>query len=105
MRNLDPLQIFHGGRLGFLLRDIADPDRRQRAVLEHGEMWEQIETLEHHADLTANLVDAAQVRAESDSLDGDLAFLEFLQRVDASDQGRLAGARRPADHDALALDD
>src|SRR3546814_17217784 len=40
-----------------------------------------------------------------DVIDEDLALLVFLQPVDAADHGRLAGARRPADDDALAAVD
>jgi len=32
------------------------------------------------------LVDAPQIRTELNAVDDDLAFLEFLQRVDAADQ-------------------
>jgi hypothetical protein len=105
MRDLDPLQIFHRDRFGVLLRHVAHPDRRQRAVLQHGQMRKQVEALEHHADFAADFVDAPQVRTELDAVDDDLAFLEFLQRVDAADQRRFARARRAADHDALALGD
>ena len=68
-------------------------------------MRKQVKALEHHADFAPDFVDPPQVRAEFDALDDDLAFLEFLQRVDAADQRRFAGARRTADHDALALGD
>src|SRR3546814_19211367 len=34
-----------------------------------------------------------------------MALLVFLQTVDAADHGRLAGAGRTADHDALAARD
>ncbi len=36
------------------------------------------------------------------AVDDDAALLVLLEPVDAADHGRLAGARRPADHDALA---
>src|SRR4030095_15442807 len=75
------------------------------AVLQHGQMRKQIKTLEHHADFAPDFVYPSQVRPELDALDNDPAFLELLQRVDAADQGLLAGARRAADHDALALGD
>ena len=103
LRNFHPLQIFHRRRFGILLRDIAHPDRRQRAVFQHRQMREQVEALEHHADFAPDLVDAPQIGPEFDAVDDDLAFLELLQRVDAADQRRFARARRTADHDALAL--
>src|SRR5206468_11881987 len=66
---------------------------------------EQVKTLEHHADFAPDFVDPPQVRSEIDAFDDDLAFLEFLQRVDAADQGRFARTRGAADDDALALGD
>src|SRR5258708_35181820 len=105
MRDLDPLEKFHRGRLGVLLRDIAHPDRRQRAVLQHRQMRKQVKTLEHHADLAPDFVDAPQIWTELDAIDHDLAFLEFLERVDAADQRGFARTRRTAYHDALAFAD
>src|SRR5206468_9396807 len=66
---------------------------------------EQVKTLEHHADFAPDFVDPPQVRSEIDAFDDDLAFLEFLQRVDAADQCRFARTRGAADDDALALGD
>ena len=68
-------------------------------------MREEVEVLEHHADLAADLVDLLQVVGELDAVDDDLALLVLLQPVDAADHGRLAGAGRPADDDALAARD
>src|ERR1700730_17402789 len=65
-------------------------------------MRKQVEMLEHHADLAADLVDLLEVRGEFDAVDDDLARLMLLESVDAADHRRLAGARRPADQDALA---
>ena len=99
------LQIMHRDLLGLLLRHLAHPDRRQRAVLQHGEMRKQVEVLEHHADFAAHLVDLLEVVGQLDAVDDDAALLVLLQPVDAADHGRLAGAGRPADHDALAARD
>ena len=65
-------------------------------------MREQVEVLEHHADFAPHLVDLLQVAGQFGAVDDDAALLVLLQPVDAADHGRLAGARRPADHDALA---
>ena len=65
-------------------------------------MREQVEVLEHHADLAAHLVDLLEIVGELDAVDDDPALLVLLQPVDAADHRRLAGARRPADDDALA---
>jgi hypothetical protein len=101
--NFDALQVVHRNFLCLLFRHLAHPDRREREILQHGQMREQVEMLEHHADLAADLVDALQVVGELDTVDHDAALLVLLQAVDAADHGGLAGARGPADHDALAL--
>ena len=65
-------------------------------------MRKEIELLEDHADVAAHLVDLLQVARQLDAVDDDAALLVLLQPVDAADERRLAGARRPADHDPLA---
>ncbi len=65
-------------------------------------MREQIELLEHHADLAPHLMDVAQIAREFDSVNEDPAALMRLEPVDAADQRRFAGSRRPADDDAFA---
>ena len=100
--DFDALEIFHGQRLGVALGHFAHPDRRQRAVLQHGQMREQIELLEHHADVAAHRDDLLGVVVKLDAVDDDAARLPVLQMVDAAQQRRLAAAGRPADDDALA---
>src|SRR5271169_2303341 len=68
-------------------------------------MREQVELLEHHADLAADRVDILDVRGQLDAGDDDLAALVLLQPVDTADHRRFAGARRSTDDDALALGD
>ena len=68
-------------------------------------MREQVELLEHHADLAADRVDILDVRSQLDAGDDDLAALVLLQPVDTADHRRFAGARRSTDDDALALGD
>jgi hypothetical protein len=62
---------------------------------------EQVELLEHHADLAPHLLDVRMSVVEFDAIDGS-PLLMALQPVDAADQRRLAGAGRAADDDALA---
>jgi hypothetical protein len=100
--NLHPLEEVHGGLFRLFLRNLAHPDRRQRAVLQDGQMREQVEVLEHHADLAPHLVDLLEIVGEFLAVDDDLALLVLLQPVDAADHGRLARPRRAADDDALA---
>jgi len=66
---------------------------------------EEIELLEDHADLAADLLDRLHVVGELHAVHHDAAFLVLLEPVDAADEGGLAGARGPADHDALARSD
>ena len=56
-------------------------------------MREQVEVLEHHADLAADFVDFLQVVGQFDAVDDDLALLVLFEPVDAADHGRFAGAR------------
>ena len=53
-------------------------------------MREQVEVLEHHADLAAHLVNAAHVGRQFDPVDADGSALMLFERVDAADQRRLA---------------
>src|SRR5271168_3846404 len=68
-------------------------------------MREQVELLEHHADLAPHVEDCAGAVAELDSIDDDGATIVPFQPIDAADQRRLARSRRPANHDLLALVD
>ena len=62
-----------------------DLHRRQRAVLQHGQMREQVELLEHHADFAAHRVEALRCRSELDAVDDDPALLVvsswLMQRI------------------------
>jgi hypothetical protein len=101
--NPHPLEIVHRRRLGVLLRHAADPDRGEGQVLEHAQVREQVEVLKHHPDLAADRLDVLDVVVQLDAVDEDMALLVLLEPVDAADHCRLAGPRRPADHDLLAL--
>ena len=90
LRNLDAGEEVHRALLGLLLRHLAHPDRRQGAVLEDGQMWKEVEVLEHHANLGTDPVDVLDVRRQPGAIDRDRAFLMFFQRVDAADQGGFA---------------
>jgi len=73
------------------------------AVFENRQMREQIELLEDHADLSADLVNRLQVIGKFDAVHEDGAFLVFLQPIDAANHRGFAGTRRATDYDALAL--
>ena len=65
-------------------------------------MGEEVEVLEHHADIATNFIDLPEVFRQFYSIDEDAAFLEYLQPVDAADHRRFARAGWTADDDALA---
>ena len=69
---------------------------------ERGQVWEQVELLEDHADLAPDRGDVADVVRQLDAVDDDLAALVLLQPVDRPDEGRLARAGRAEDDQHLA---
>ena len=68
-------------------------------------MGEEVELLEHHADVAAHLVDILAPAVSSMPSTTILPCLDGLELVDAADQRRLAGARGAADDDLLATAD
>jgi hypothetical protein len=64
---------------------------------------EQIELLEHHADLLADRVNRFDIVSQLNAVNDQPALLVFFQAVDAADQRGLARAGRTADDDAFAL--
>src|SRR5690349_2830368 len=62
----------------------------------------QLEMLEDHADPGAEFRQIRPAVADFDAIDLDAARLIGLEPVDAFDQGTLARARGPADHDHVA---
>jgi hypothetical protein len=90
--------------------DAADDSRCEGDVVERRQVGEQVELLEHHADLHAQrterlAVPPAHPRAQLDTRDVDLACIERLQVVEAAQERRLSAARGPDDRDRLALVD
>ena len=103
--NPDPVEELHGAIAGVRGGHPEHPGRAQHAVVEHGEVGEEVELLEHHPDLAADPREVRGVRAELPPREDDASFLVFLEPVDAADQRGLARPGRAADHDALALRD
>ncbi|MCY1245391.1 hypothetical protein D9M72_585410 [compost metagenome] len=93
----------HRDFFGLLLRHLANPDRRKRAVFQDRQVREQVEVLEHHADFAAHFVDLLEVVGQLDAVNDDLALLVLFEAIDAADHRRLAGARRAGNDDALAF--
>ncbi|EOD70532.1 6-pyruvoyl-tetrahydropterin synthase [Amycolatopsis vancoresmycina DSM 44592] len=98
----DALQQLHRRLARFGLRGLADLHRREHDVLDDGLVREQVERLEHHADVGPQRGQCLALGGQRDAVDGDLARVDRLQPVDRPAQGRLAGARRPEHHDDLA---
>ncbi|MCY1179915.1 hypothetical protein D9M73_203340 [compost metagenome] len=93
----------HGDFLGLALGQLAHPHRRQGAVLQDGQVREQVEMLEHHADFTADRFDLLEVVGQLNAIDHDATLLVLFQTVEAADGGGFSGTRRAAQHDTLAL--
>ena len=68
-------------------------------------MREEVEALEHDADVLAQRVEVDAAARHPFAVDADLALLDRLQRVDAAQQRRLAAARRADEADDLVLVD
>jgi len=80
----------HPELLGGRLAHPSHLTRCERDVVQHGEVGEQVELLEHHARLPPHLLDVAQVAGQLDAVDDDAALVVLLEAVDAADQRRLA---------------
>ena len=72
-------------------------------VLQHRPVRKQVEALEHHRDLGADLHDRRRVALDLQSLDADLAAIVAFETVDTAQDGGLAGAGGTDDADHLAL--
>ena len=68
-------------------------------------MREEVEALEHHADVAAQAGELLALLGQPLAVDGDLALLDGLETVDRAAQRRLARARRADDDDDLAAGD
>src|SRR5581483_6862723 len=89
-----------------------DHHRRLDHILQRGHVREEVEALEHHADLRpaaadlalAQLVELVAVLAVADQLTVDVEAprVDLLEVVDAAQEGRLARPRRPQQAHHLA---
>ncbi len=67
----NPLQQLQGLALHLSFRALAHLHRRQGEVVEHREVGKQIELLEHHANLPADRIYAAQIVADFNAIHHD----------------------------------
>jgi len=80
-------------------------DRRQDHVLEHGQVREQVERLEHDAEAAAGGHHRGRGVGHDLAVQQDVAVVDVLQQVDAAQQRRLARARCADEADDLVLGD
>src|SRR6185437_4369267 len=81
LRNAHALEIVARKIFGLAPGQVPHPDRRQGQVLQHRQMREQVELLEHHADFAADRLDVADVAGKLDAIDEDPSFLVLLERL------------------------
>ena len=79
--------------------------RRQRDVVQHGHVREQVVRLEDHADPAAHAVGVDPRVGDVLAVEPDRAVVDRLQQVDAAQQRRLARAGRADQRDHLVLGD
>ncbi|MEY9213362.1 hypothetical protein ABH917_002808 [Thermobifida halotolerans] len=72
------------------------------SVLQHGLVREQVERLEHHADVTAQSGQGASFGGEWLAVQEDAAAVDGFQSVDRAAQRGLARSRGTDDDDHLA---
>jgi hypothetical protein len=98
----DPGQQYPTGRFGFHGGDALHHAGGEGDVLQRREMREEVEGLEHHPDLFADLPHIGGAVGDLVVVDPDLARGEVLETVDAAEHGALAAARGADDQDDLA---
>ena len=92
-----------------LLARVRGVHLREHHVLDGGQVREQVEALEDHPDLLAQLgeaaADGAVAREDRLAADLDRSLIRALEQVQAAQQRRLAAAALPDDaHDPAGLD-
>ena len=98
LTNANPLQQLQGFALHLGLGSLAHQHRRQGEVVEHAQVREQVELLEHHPHLAANGLDVAGVLIDAEAIDRDGALLEILQGIEGANEGAFAGSGGAHDH-------
>lgn len=102
-RHADLRQVLHGGLLGLLTAALERRDLPGDAVVERGHIVEQVEALEHHANLRAVLDEVKVLGRDVLPMVEHLAGGRRLKQVDAAQHRALAGAGRADNAHDLAL--
>ena len=95
-------QMLHRNFFSLGLAHLFERDGRERAVVEHVHVVEQVKALEHHADVLAQLVDVAALGRKVLAVEPDVARVRGLEQVEAAQEGRLTRTRGADDGDDLA---
>ena len=95
-------QMPHRDLFGLGLTHLFERDGRERAVVEHVHIVEQVEALEHHADVLAQLIDIAALGSKVLTVEPDMTGIRSLEQVKAAQKRRLARARGTDNGDDLA---
>ena len=90
VREAHGLKVAQRDLLGLGLAHLAQRHGRERAVVEHVHVVEQVEALEDHADLLAQTVHVHVLGGEVGAVEPDVAGVGRLEQVDAAQKGRLA---------------
>ena len=101
----DALEQLYCLFLGICLAHQLLLDRCQRQVVHDIQMIKQIEVLEHHAQLLANLVDVGALVQNIRAVKNNLTAGRLFQTVQAAQKRTLTGTGRANDNNALALVD
>src|SRR5215203_3265172 len=98
-----PLEEPRAALVGLLRRDVLDLHRGELDVLGDRHVRIQVELLEDHADLAAQLVEARSSLVELHAVHNEFAGGDVLEAVDTPEQRALPRPGRPDDDHDLAL--
>ena len=84
-----------GGDLGLFLGHLQHLPRGESDVVQHGQVGEEVERLEHDADAPTSVVGVELGVGDVNPVEQDLAVVDRLEEVDAAEQGGLPRPRRP----------
>src|SRR6478752_1031771 len=101
----DAFQQRHGVLVGLTLGDALDLDRAKGDVFQDGLVGEEVEGLEYHADVGAQLGQFLALGGQFLAIDLDVAVVDGFETVDGAAERGLAGTRRADDNNNLTLAD
>ena len=99
------LKHLHRALPGLCLTALLQFHRRQHQIMQDIHIIEEIEMLEHHTDVFADLIHIHLFIGDVDPIHMDLSGRHLLEPVQTAKKGRLTGAGRAEDDDDLALVD